>query len=120
MEPPQIEVGGHEGAEDQPNAELLLIQDQLQVKRTNRVSLGIAKPPQLPEPKQQKPVLSKRFRKLPEANHHDLALNSSCSNANPTRQVAASNGMVRSTLETTWLSGLLPLPSPFVPIRGKM
>jgi len=101
------------GVENQPTAELLLRQDQLQVKRTNHVSSRIAQPSPLLEPEQQEAFFRRLFRKLPEANHHDLALNSSCSNANPTRQVAASNGMVRSTLEISWLSSLLSLPFPF-------
>lgn len=62
--------------------------------------------------------MSMCFRYLQSGSHHDLALNSSCSSANPTRQVAASNGMVRGTMESTWLSGLLPLCSPSVPIGG--
>lgn len=86
--------------------------------KTNQGSLGIAQPPRLLEPEPQGHFISRRFRQLPAVNHHDSALNSSCSNANPARQVAARNGMVCSTNEEHWLSGLLPLPSPSVTIGG--
>jgi len=101
---------------NQQTAELLHRQDQLQVNRTNRGSLGKTQPPPLFEPEQQEAFFRRLFKKLSEASHHDLALNSSCSNTNPSRQVAASNGMMRSTLETWWLSSLLSSPFPSVPI----
>lgn len=46
-------------------------------------------------------VISQWFWPLVKADHHEAVLNSSCSTTNPTRQVAASNGMVLSTMEST-------------------
>jgi hypothetical protein len=82
------------------------------------MSLAIAQQPSLLAPEPQKPFMSMRFKQLQSASHHDPMLNSSCSTPNPTRQVAASNGMVLSTMETAWLSCLLTLPSPSVPIES--
>ena len=60
--------------------------------------------------------MNRRFRHLPTAGYHEPVLNNSCSTPNPTRQVAASNGMELSKMETTWISGLPALPCPSVPI----
>lgn len=114
----QVEVGGLEGVENQLIAILLLLQEKLWVKRKIRVGLAIAQLPPLLAPEPQKPFIIRRFRHLQSACHHDPVLNSSCSTPNPTRQVAASNGMVLSTMETTWLSCLLALPSPSLPSGG--